>query len=277
MIKDILVNLGIGKSRDVAGNFALSLAEAFDARVTGTAFIYDTTIPMMAMDGGMLASYVDELRQRAIEEASQSADRFEKTARKAGISAEVRTPDTTLPGAGDLFGKLARTCDVSVVAQPEPNKAAPEELIIEGALFGSGRPVIVVPYIQKMPLKLNRVTVCWDGSVSAARAVNDALPLLKKSNMIDLLTVDNDDNRSGEIPGLDMAQHLAHKGFKVDLKRITSIDDDVASTILSFAADTSSDFLVMGGYGHSRLREFVLGGATRGMLESMTLPTLMSH
>ena len=83
--------------------------------------------------------------------------------------------------------------------------------------------------------------------------------------------------KSDEVPGADIGQHLARHGLKVDVKRITSPDIDVASTILSYAADCSADMIVMGGYGHSRLREFVLGGVTRGILESMTVPTLMSH
>jgi nucleotide-binding universal stress UspA family protein len=83
--------------------------------------------------------------------------------------------------------------------------------------------------------------------------------------------------KSDELPGADIAEHLARHELKVDLKRIVTGDTDVASTILSHAADVAADFMVMGGYGHSRLREFILGGVTRGILSSMTVPTLMSH
>ena len=175
------------------------------------------------------------------------------------------------------FGAIARRFDLSVVAQSEPDKVAPEELIVEGALFGSGRPVLVVPYIQKDGLKLDRVMVCWDASRNAARAVADAMPLLASRQGGRRRDRRERTAQERRDPGADIGQHLARHGLKVEVKRIVATDTDVANTILSHAADSAADFIVMGGYGHSRLREFILGGATRGILASMTLPTLMSH
>ena len=126
-------------------------------------------------------------------------------------------------------------------------------------------------------MTLDRVMVCWDGSRAAARAVGDALPFLKKAKQVEIVIVSDKPNKKDEIPGADLGQHLARHGLKVEIKHMTSPDIDVASTILSYAADSNADMIVMGGYGHSRLREFVLGGATRSMLESMTVPVLMSH
>src|SRR4029079_643897 len=150
-------------------------------------------------------------------------------------------------------------------------------LMIEGALFDSGRPVLVVPYIQRAGLKLDRVTAGWDGSRNAARAINDAMPFLTRAKAVDVITIDSGKDRTGEIKGADIAQHLARHGLNVELRRINAGDVDVPNVILSDAADRDTDFIVMGGYGHSRLREFVFGGATRGVLSSMTVPTLMSH
>ena len=150
-------------------------------------------------------------------------------------------------------------------------------MFVEAALFGSGRPVLIVPYIQQAGLKLDRVLVCWDGSRTAARATADALPLLAKAETTEVITVTDGAGDQDEIPGFDIAKHLARHGIKVELKRIVRGDVDVPNIILSHAADTSADLIVMGGYGHSRLREFVLGGATRGLLQSMTVPTFMSH
>ncbi len=126
-------------------------------------------------------------------------------------------------------------------------------------------------------LKLDRVMVCWDGSRNAARAINDAMPFLSRAKAVDVVTIDTKEDKTGEIKGVDIAQHLARHGLNVELRRINAGDVDVANVILSDAADRDADFIVMGGYGHSRLREFVLGGATRGILSSMTVPTLMSH
>jgi nucleotide-binding universal stress UspA family protein len=153
----------------------------------------------------------------------------------------------------------------------------PDEVVDEGVLFESGRPVIFVPFIQKGGMKLDRAMICWDGGRTAARAVADSMPLLRKAKQVEIVIISDKPARQDEVPGADLGQHLARHGLKVTVKRITSPDIDVPSTILSYAADSSADMIVMGGYGHSRLREFVLGGATRGLLESMTVPVLMSH
>src|SRR5208282_1790981 len=158
--------------------------------------------------------------------------------------------------------------------QAKPEASEVEEMIVESTLFESGRPVIVVPYIQKGPLKLDRVMVCWDGSRPAARAIADAMPLLEKAGRVEVVIVANERGKQDEIAGADMGQHLARHGLKVEVERIVGGDIDVADALLSHAADCSADFIVMGGYGHSRLREFVLGGVTRGILGSMTAPVL---
>ncbi len=137
--------------------------------------------------------------------------------------------------------------------------------------------MIMVPYIQKAPLKLDNVMVCWDGSRQAARAIGDAMPLLTKAKRVEVVIIANDPGKQDEIEGVDMGQHLARHGLKVDVQRIPGGDVDVADALLSHAADSGADFMVMGGYGHSRLREFVLGGVTRSIFRSMTVPTLMAH
>jgi nucleotide-binding universal stress UspA family protein len=134
----------------------------------------------------------------------------------------------------------------------------------------------MVPYIQKEPLKLDNVMVCWDGSRPAARAVADAMPPLDKAGRVEIVMISNERGKQ-QIEGADMCQHLARHGLKVDVHRITGGDIDVADALLSHAADSGADFMVMGGYGHSRLREFVLGGVTHSIFRSMTVPALMSH
>jgi nucleotide-binding universal stress UspA family protein len=276
MVKDIIVNLSVGAPRDTAADFALSIAQAFDAHLAGMAFAFEPVVAPSIM-GGIPADIIDAQRTASHKAASEAITRFEAGARREGISAESRLIEATLGGAADLFGRMARRFDLSVVGQAEPNKLASQDIIIEGALFESGRPVVVVPYIQRDTLKLDRVMVCWDGSRTAARAVADALPFLLRSKAIDVVIVASGREKTNEIPGVDLGQHLARHGLKVDVRRIVAGDTDVPNTILSYAADSSTDFIVMGGYGHSRLREFVLGGATRGILASMTVPALMSH
>ena len=150
-------------------------------------------------------------------------------------------------------------------------------MIVEGALFESGRPVIVVPYIQTAPFNLDRIMICWDGRRAAVRAVADTMPLLALAGRTEVVIVADVAEKDDELDGIDIVQHLARRGVDVKVNRIIREDMEVADVLLSYAADNGADLIVMGGYGHSRLREFILGGVTRSMLSSMTVPVLMSH
>ncbi len=275
MIKDIVVNLGLG-AHDPAGDFAISVAAAFKAHVLGVAFSYEPVIPGTVMSG-IPPEFIEAQRSRSDKEARTAVARFEAAASRAGVSAEARIISASVSGAADKLGRLGRRFDLAVVGQAEDDTLSAAEVVDEGVLFESGRPVIFVPYIQKAGLKLGRVMVCWDGSRAATRAIADSMPFLLKAKQVEIVMVAAKAGKSDEIPGADLGQHLARHGLKVDVKRITSPDIDVTSTILSYAADSSADMIVMGGYGHSRLREFILGGVTRGILETMTVPVLMSH
>ena len=275
MIKDIVVNLGLG-AHDPAGEFAISVADAFKAHVLGVAFSYEPIIPGSVM-GGIPPEFIESQRVESDKKARAAVSRFEQAAKRAGISAETSILSASISGAADKLGRLGRRFDLVVVGQANSDKAMPDEVVDEGVLFESGRPVIFVPFIQKAGLKLDRVMVCWDGSRAATRAIADSMPLLKKAKAVEIVMVASKAGKTDEIPGAHIGQHLARHGLKVDVKRITSPDIDVPSTILSYAADSSADMIVMGGYGHSRLREFILGGVTRGILETMTVPVLMSH
>ena len=276
MIKDLVVNLSLSAKRDPAGDFAISMAQEFEAHVAGIAFAYEPVIT-----GGVLAAmsseFIDAQRAESKKLAQAAIERFNEAARRNGLSAETRVLSATLGGATEQFSGIARRFDLSVIAQAESGKAGPDELLIEGVLFGSGRPTLVVPYIHKTGLKLDRLICCWDGSTIAARAIGDSMPFLKKSKNVDLLVVETKKVKTAEVTGADMGEHLARHGLNVEVKRLASPDVDIADTILSYAADSAADLIVMGGYGHSRLREFVLGGTTRGILATMTVPTLMSH
>jgi nucleotide-binding universal stress UspA family protein len=275
MIKDLVVNLSLG-AHDPAGDFAISIADAFNAHVLGVAFSYEPVIPGMVM-GGIPPEIIESQRRESDEKARAAVARFEATANRAGVAAESRIISASVSGAAEQLGRLGRRFDLVVVGQAQHDEASAAEVVDEGVLFDSGRPVVFVPYIQKAGLKLDRVMVCWDGSRAATRAIADAMPFLKKAKQVEIVMVSTKKPKDDEVAGADLGQHLARHGLKVDVKRITATDTDVSSTILSYAADSSTDLIVMGGYGHSRLREFILGGVTRGLLESMTVPVLMSH
>jgi nucleotide-binding universal stress UspA family protein len=276
MIKDIVVNLSVTKGGGPAGDYGVSVASMLSAHLAGVAFVYDPIVPVSAT--GYIPAEVIERQQADNEADAKSAiDRFAQATGRAGLSAEPLTITASLAGAGQQFGRIARRFDLAVVGQAEPEIGAIENIIAETTLFESGRPMIMVPYIQKGPLKLNKVMVCWDGSRQAARAIGDAMPLLAKAGRVEIVIIANDPGKQDEIEGVDMGQHLARHGLKVEVQRIPGGDVDVADALLSHAADSGADFMVMGGYGHSRLREFVLGGVTRTIFHSMTVPTLMAH
>jgi nucleotide-binding universal stress UspA family protein len=275
MVKDIVVNLGLG-ARDPTCDYAISVAEAFEAHVLGVAVAYEPVIPGTVF-GAIPPEIIDGQRREADNKARTAVSRFDQAAKRAGLSSETRILRTTIAETADQLGRIGRRFDLVVVGQPDRANSAPDQIVDEGVLFGSGRPVIFVPFIQKSGVTLDRVMICWDGSRAAARAVADGLPFLKKAKQVQIVIVSEKPNKKDEIPGADLGQHLARHGLKVEIEHITAPDINVASAILSYVADSGTDMIVMGGYGHSRLREVVLGGVTRGMLESMTVPVLMSH
>jgi len=275
MIKDILVNLAVGKQHDVAGDFAISIATLLDAHLSARAMACKLPIGGSILDGAS-ADFIDSFTAERRTDAEKSRKSFDERCRRAGIRADSSVVTDYVAEVAQIFAQNARHYDLSVVAQEEPKSDLPESLIIEAALFESGRPVLIVPYIQRTGIKLDRVMLCWDGSRNAARAVGDAMPLLERAGRVDVVTVDTKERRN-TIRGAQIADHLARHGLKVELKPIVAPDSDVANVVLSQAADSEANLIVMGGYGHTRLREFILGGATRGMLESMTVPVLMSH
>jgi nucleotide-binding universal stress UspA family protein len=210
--------------------------------------------------------------------ALAAIERFDAAARRSMVSAEHRLFKTLGASAPVILSTLARRFDLSVFMQSEPDGVDNDDMI-EASLFESGRPLIVVPYIQKEGLKLDHVVCCWDGSRAAARAINDGLPLLVKATTVDLLIVLNEKTNTApnEIRGAEMAKHLARHDVKVQIVAVPAADIDVADAILSYVADISGTLIVMGGYGHAKLREVILGGVTRDMLKSMTVPVFMSH
>jgi nucleotide-binding universal stress UspA family protein len=275
MLKDVVVNLSGRTSRDFAAEYAISIAATFGAHITGISFVYEPVIPDGTL-GGIPADLIELQREENSKVANHAVSRFDAGVKKAGISAETRVLDATFGGAATRFAQIARRFDLAVVGQTQREGGAGDELMIEGGLFESGRPIVVVPYIQQRGLTLERVLACWDGSRTAARAIGDAMPFLERAKAVDIVIV-TEERKFEEMTATNMCAHLARHGVAASVKRVTKGDIAIEDALLSYAADSGADFMVMGGYGHSRLREFILGGVTRGILASMTVPVLMSH
>jgi len=275
MYKDIVVNLSVRNASKATGAYAISVASALQAHITGVAIAFIPNIPGASM--GYLPIETIEAQQRENESAAEAAiSHFVAAADSASVAAEPRMLRVGFAKAAEQFGRIARRYDLAIVGQVEPDVHSVEAVIAEAILFESGRPIIIVPYMQKAPLRLDRIMICWDGSRAAVRAVADAMPLLEQAGNIEVVSVISERGKHDELQGTDMGLHLARHGLKVEVTRIPH-HIDTAAALLSHSADSGADFMVMGGYGHSRLREFVLGGVTRSILSSLVVPTLMSH
>jgi nucleotide-binding universal stress UspA family protein len=207
--------------------------------------------------------------------AGASIARFRALAQKAGVEADTKLVEATVADAAKTLAKTARCSDFAIVGQAEP-KQWDSEQVVETVLFGSGRPLVVVPYIQRAAVSLNCVVVCWDGSRAAARAIGDAMPFLQRAKSVHLLTV-VDERTHADKHDAEMGRHLARHGIDSKQRHLQARAGEEANTILNHVSDSGADLVVMGGYGHARLLEFVLGGVTRGMLASMTVPVVLSH
>lgn len=280
-LKDILVHIDAEESNEAGQrrrDFALSLATDHDAHLTGIVFALEPTIPPMIM-GEVPGSLLETQRERAIDTAQAAANAFTEAADRAGVRSDVRVINCTEAAAAPTLAVHGRTTDLIVVGQEEPEDAlAIRELLIESALFESGRAVLVVPYIGVQDPSLSHVMVAWDGRRQASRAANEAMPILEKAEDVSVVIVGSDaPSAHGGEPGADLALHLARHDLDVGVKRVGDAGIDVGNALLSHAADSEASMLVMGGYGHSRFRQFVFGGTTNSILSSMTIPVLMAH
>jgi len=277
MIKDIILNLEHDKSRDSVRDYAISLAGAFNAHLTGMAFA-DGTNNLVSLMAELSSARIADLLATEQEVARNAIERYDAAVKGRLSSVEHRLVMQSFVGAPAAFSAMARRYDLSVIMQSGNEKWFNNDKIIEATLFDSGRPVIVVPYILTEEFTLSRIVCCWDGSRAAARAINDALPLLKKSKAVELLIAANGKTAEEQVNrGVEISSHLNRHGVRVEVEIVQAEDIDVTNAILSRVADSSASMIVMGGYGHSRLREFILGGATRGVLATMTVPVFISH
>jgi nucleotide-binding universal stress UspA family protein len=275
MIKDIVVNLPLRASKDRTTPFAASLARYFGAHVAGIAFMYWPVFVCVQM-GAAEGRFIEEQDAAAKKAADAAVERLARDLRREQVSWDSHQLSVSVDEAPGRFAEIARAFDLAVVAQAESESGAVDDLIAQAALFQSGHPTLVVPYAQTVPFKLDRVAVLWDGSAPATRAIVGAMPFLHRAQTIDLVSIMGERDLRQELGSADMRKHLSRHGLNVEPKRLQMMND-ITATILNYAAKSAPDLLVMGGYGHSRFREFVLGGATRGILEGMTVPTLMSH
>jgi nucleotide-binding universal stress UspA family protein len=278
-IKDILLALTSYPVRtpDTAVSAGVAIAAALDARLTAIACEARIELP-----GTILGSALIDLPAIAAEEAKKSsanvADlyaRVEAEAKKRGINTETISEKLFTGDIPHTLAEYARFRDLTIL--PIPNGDDLDQLYAETVIFESGRPVLVIPAVWYTPFRLDTAVIAWDFSKTAARAIADANPLLLKTKVVHVVTVTNEKQIETQRSATELARHLAHHGIKVNIDTVGAAGHDIGTALRSYCTSRNADLLIMGAYGHSRIREFVLGGATRSMLSDPTLPVLMSH
>ena len=277
MLKNILVHLPSERLIRPVADSAISLAVMCKAHLDAVSIGFETTNVGLALDGGAaLAAAFEINHESALARVNAALAVFETEARNAGITYGL-LPFTGNPAeTAATVGALARLYDLTVVLQSEPDGDTFDNTVPQEILFQSGGPVIFIPYTHKGPFEPTHIGIAWDGSRLAARALRDAAPFLARAQTITIISV-NENEIPAEVSAATLATHLARQELTAGIVRMSADRTDIQPMILSIAADSGLDLIVMGGYGHSRLNERILGGVTRGMFRSMTVPTLMSH
>ena len=273
--KTILTVVGTeAKDRDI--KLAAGLCEEADAHLS----VLVTELASPPPIGGYVAVISDAwLEEPEADEKRLKARAGAITALLAAdaISADVSSEYTEITWADETVGRRAQYADLTFVGPELLSSELLKEKVIEGALFSSGKPLLIVPGGFKPALKPKRAVVAWDSRIEASRAVREALDLLVGAEDVRLALVDPIAGDQGEEPGADAAAYLARHGVKVTVDRLSSEGRSVADTLRRHAVDRSAELLVMGGYGHSRLRERIFGGVTKAMLDEPLLPILMAR
>ena len=276
MYKTLLVPVDGREKSTRSLEIARRLASKFDSHLIGLFVRPSGHIPSSARAEGA-EELLRELQQKVgAQLAQQARARFDSVVKTAGMPrAEWRTADGP---RSETVALHARYADLVVINQTDPE--SPDATHFgDSVLLAVGRPVLLVPYTGESSRFGQNILVCWNASREASRAVTDALPLLKAADKVTVLSIDGEASRAGhgESPGSDIALYLARHGINAVAAQTVSASVEVGSVILSRAFDMQADLIVMGAYGHSRVREMVLGGATRQILQTMTVPVLMSH
>jgi nucleotide-binding universal stress UspA family protein len=278
-IKDLLVHVDRTPAAQLRLGAGLALARRFGAHVTALHLVAE---PFLR--GGSMHHLPAEVVRGHLRHAEEEADAVLAAAKaladRRGVALDTRRESGTLDRLPAVLARIARNADLVVVGEPGPEEGgADDALLVETAFMDTGRPALVVPHAGPCAMPPDRVLVAWDGSREAARAVHDALPLLRVAADVVLLVVDADrlGPRFGRQPGAGLLAHLGRHDVAARVKAVGSGGSAIAKVILDQAGQEGAGLVVMGGYGHSRLREMMLGGATRHMLERMTLPVLFAH
>ncbi|MGL5117152.1 MAG: universal stress protein [Beijerinckiaceae bacterium] len=277
LYQDIVVLQDDSEASLGALRYAQTLATSSDGNVTGIMLGMLAAYPMTGYAEALPSAWL-ALQEKADAEASALEKLIAARIEKSLFASEFRRINVMGGEAGGVMALHARYSDLVVVGLSKGGGTDMERHIFEGALFGAGRPVVVVPEVFSPPRLPKRVLIGWRATTEAARAVHDAMPILEAAEAVQVLVVDEQGKLpEGDDPGADIARHLARHDVKVEVKSVAFATRSVARTIRDESRYFGADLIVLGGYGHSRTREWILGGVTRDILAMVELPILFSH
>ena len=280
-LKDILVHLDVTPRSAARLAIAAGLAMKHGAHLTGlhvidissANYFYGAAMPFVPTNPEEI---VGRMRAEAAKAAAPVEAAFREYLRRNGIEGEWRQMEGDPATTVALQGRYA---DLIIVGQPNPDEPQDGDPITVNTVMTSGRPVLAIPFAGDFPTIGERVLVAWNASREAARAINDALPLLAGAKQVTVLAINPQRGIGGhgDVPAADIALHLARHGLKAEAAHTVAKDISDGEALFSYAADIGADLIVAGGYGHSRARELVFGGVTRTLIAEMTAPVLLSH
>lgn len=276
-IKDVLLTLTSypDPTPVVVIDRAVSLASLLGAHIAAVSCEVHVQVPGSFLSGpGNLGAIVANEAHKSRKNAQDLLATFETTAQKSGVLHEIVLDRCLSSEVPDVLVDYARLRDLAIVPVPESY----DQWYAEAVIFGSGRPTLVLPEASAAKeFELNRILVAWDFSRAAARAVSDAIPLLEKAREVCILTVTNEKTIFSRRSSSELAKNLSKHGIDVVVEEVDAAGRAIGNVFAEQIASRRADLLVMGAYGHSRLREFVLGGATRSILTKPPIPVLLSH
>lgn len=272
-IKEILT---VVTPQSVAADaLAIAVARACEAHVTLTAVASAAMTPVFAA-GHLPPGMITKAETMARKQAEEAGARFDEAARAANVPLDVVIVQDLLDRTGDELKRRAHVSDLVVIEQSGDDPAHGEEFLLEALLFGSGKPLLIAPAGHERPVRLGKMLIAWNDSATAARAVGDAMPVLAIADQVEIVTI-AENGESFSDSGNALSQHLGRHGITATHRPLDGQGRPTGEVIDAHARASGADLVVMGAYGRSRFREFVLGGATRSILTHMSVPVLMAH
>jgi nucleotide-binding universal stress UspA family protein len=274
MIKDVMLRLDGTAADEVRLAAVNDIAELFDSQVIG---LFINVLPVViAAEDGIGAARAAELLRAAREAGDKVETRLRERLNRLQKPVELRRFDILSDAAENVVAREARAADTFVALRPNGAPQEPEHLV-ESVLFGSGRHLFLVPNRRPAKTAFKRIMLAWNGSRESARALAEALPYLHKATEAAVVVVDDEPPlETKAILGPDAVKHLKHHAVNADLHRVR-MRDNVGMTLIAEARRLEADLIVMGAYGHSRVREWLLGGTTYTLLHKTPIPLLIAH